>query len=104
MAVAGTSSPSRQGSVGVRNMAEAAKRRRDKSARRADALLGYLIPLFFVVLAGYQQVVSGKIDKYVIGALLIFGLGSLGWRIDTLFEKYVEAKANANASPPSGKE
>lgn len=68
-------------------------RRTNKSSRRADALLGYMIPLFFVALATYQEVHDGTIDKYVIGALLVFGLGSLGWRIDVLFEKYVEARA-----------
>lgn len=73
-------------------------RRRDKNTRRSDALLGYLIPLFFIGLAAYQQVTTQHIDKYVIGALLVFGLGSLGWRIDTLFEKYVEAKAAASKS------
>lgn len=69
-----------------------ARRRRDRNARRADALLGYVIPCFFVVLGGYQQVTTGHIDKYVIGVLLIFGLGALGWRIDVLFEKYVEMR------------
>lgn len=69
-----------------------ARRRRDKSTKRADALLGYVIPCFFVLLGGYQQVTTGRIDKYVIGVLLIFGLGALGWRIDVLFEKYVEMR------------
>lgn len=68
------------------------RRRRDKSIKGADALFGYLIPLFFVALAAYQQVTAGEVDKYVIGALLIFGLGALGWRIDVLLEKYYEAK------------
>jgi positive regulator of sigma E activity len=76
-------------------------RSRTKNTRRADAFLGYLIPLFFVLLAGYQQVTAGKIDKYVIGALLVFGLGALGWRIDTLFEKYLEAKAGLNQPSPA---
>lgn len=78
-------------------MATEPRRRRDKSTRRADALLGYLIPIFFVALASYQQVATGKIDKYVIGVLLIFGLGALGWRIDVLFEKYVEMRVGASA-------
>lgn len=52
-----------------------------------------MIPTFFLFLAGYQEVHDGQIDKYVIGALLIFGLGSLGWRLDVLFEKYWEARA-----------
>lgn len=56
-----------------------------------------MIPLFFVALACYQEVHDGQIDKYVIGALLVFGLGSLGWRIDVLFEKYVEARAGVSS-------
>jgi hypothetical protein len=69
------------------------RRRRDANTRRADALLGYIIPLFFVALGGYQQITTGAIDKYVIGALLVFGLGALGWRIDVWIEKYIEMKA-----------
>jgi hypothetical protein len=72
-------------------------RRRDTNSRRADALLGYMIPIFFLALASYQEVHDGKIDKYVIGALLVFGLGALGWRIDVLFEKYIEARAGVSS-------
>lgn len=68
-------------------------RRRSKSARRSDAVVGFIIPFFFIALASYEQVTQGKIDKYILGALLVFGLGALGWRIDVLFEKYLEAKA-----------
>jgi hypothetical protein len=74
------------------------RRRSNQNSRRADALLGYLIPLFFILLAGYQEVHDGQIDKYVIGALLVFGLGALGWRIDVLFEKYVEARAGVSSA------
>lgn len=68
------------------------KRRATKQTRRSDALLGYIIPVFFVFVAGYQQVVNGQIDKYIIGILFTFGLGALGWRIDLMFEKWLEAK------------
>ena len=71
----------------------ATNRRRGKATKSADALLGYLIPLFFIALAAYQQIKTGVIDKYVIGALMIFGLGALGWRIDVIFEKYLDARA-----------
>lgn len=54
--------------------------------------MGYLIPFAFIGLAVYQQVTVGKIDKYVIGVLLIFGLGALGWRLDILFEAYMKAR------------
>jgi hypothetical protein len=76
---------------------QAPRRRRDKNTRRSDALLGYLIPVFFVALGSYQQVTTGKIDRYVIGVLLVFGLGALGWRIDVLFEKYVEMRVAQGA-------
>lgn len=73
-------------------------RRQDRSTRRSDALIGYLIPLFFMGLAVYQQVTAGEVDKYVIGCLLVFGLGALGWRIDVLFEKYLDSKSQRSAS------
>lgn len=74
------------------------ERESTKNSKRSDALVGYVIPLFFVVLAGYQQITKGQIDKYVIGALLVFGLGALGYRVDLMFEKYLEMKARAGAS------
>jgi len=74
------------------------RRRANKASRGADALLGYVIPLFFVAVAAYQEIHDKQIDKYVIGALLIFGLGALGWRIDVLFEQYIEAKAASQAA------
>lgn len=63
-----------------------------------------MIPMFFLALAGYQEVHDHQIDKYVIGALLVFGLGALGWRIDVLFEKYVEARAGATSPKGSSNE
>lgn len=80
-------------------MAIAPKRRRDRGARIADTLFGYLIPLFFVVLAGYQQVTIGAVDKYVIAALLVFGLGALGWRVDVLFDGYMRARYGDQKGP-----
>lgn len=73
-------------------MSNSNKRTRNKNTKQADAIFSYIIPLFFMVLAGYQQVTSAQIDKYVIGALLVFGLGALGWRIDVLAERYWESK------------
>lgn len=71
------------------------RRRRDRNARRSDALLGYLIPVFFVLLAGHQQVTKGHVDQEVMGCLLIFGLGALGYRVDVLFEKWLEYRGGA---------
>lgn len=73
------------------------RRKNTKGSRRSDNMLGFMIPLFFLALASYQEVHDHQIDKYVIGALLVFGLGALGWRIDVLFEKYVEARAGMNS-------
>lgn len=78
-------------------------RKRTKGTRRADSVFGYLIPFFFVCLASYQEIHDHTIDKYVIGALMVFGLGALGWRIDVLFDKYLLAKASS-ASPSPAKE
>lgn len=72
-------------------------RRRDKNTKRSDALFGYLIPLVVIGLSIGQFIRTGQIDKYLIGALLIFGLGSLGYRVDTIIEKYLEAKARAGS-------
>lgn len=77
---------------------ERIRRQQTKNTKRSDALVGYIIPMFFVVLAAYQQVTLHRIDKYVLGALLVFGLGALGWRIDLLFEKYLEMKARSSES------
>lgn len=63
-----------------------------RKAIKADTLFGYLIPAVFILFAGYQQITTGSIDKYVIGTLLVFGLGALGWRLDVIFETYLRAK------------
>jgi hypothetical protein len=68
-------------------------RRRGQSTRRADALFGILIPAFFILLASYQEIKQGHVDKYTQGCLLVFGLGALGWRIDAGFERYLESRA-----------
>lgn len=74
------------------------RRKRDRAARRTDAFLGYLIPLFLIGLATYQQITDHHTDKYVIGALFVLCLGSLGWRIDIILEKYIEARAGVERS------
>jgi RsiW-degrading membrane proteinase PrsW (M82 family) len=72
-------------------MAEAkTPRNRTKATRRQDSLLGYIIPIFFVVIAAYQQVKYGAIDKFVLGILLIIGISALGWRLDVFFETYMK--------------
>jgi len=73
---------------------------RRRSSRGPDALLGYLIPLTLVGLSIADFARDGQVDKYLIGALMIFGLGALGYRIDTLIEKYLDARAGRPPAPP----
>lgn len=68
------------------------RRRRNQDARRADALFGYLIPLVVIGLSIADFIPDQKIDKYLLGSLLIFGLGSLGYRVDVIIEKYLDSK------------
>lgn len=70
-------------------------RRTTRSSRVSDAILGLFIPAFLAALAAYQQVTNGEVDKYVLGALVVFGLGALGWRLDVLFEAWLNARARA---------
>ena len=51
------------------------------------ALLAYLIPLVMIGLTIADFIPDQKIDKFLIGALLIFGLGALGWRLDDILGK-----------------
>jgi len=69
-------------------------------SRGPNALLSYLIPLVIVGLAIADFVPDQKIDKYLIGALMIFGLGALGYRVDVLIEKYLDARAGRPPAPP----
>lgn len=68
---------------------------RAKKTGRTQTFLAILIPVFFLAVAGYQVVVDHKIDKYVVGVLMVFGLGAAGWRVDLLLEKYLEARLGA---------
>jgi hypothetical protein len=70
---------------------------RKRIPKGPDVLFGYLIPLVIIGLTIADFYRDGEIDKYLIGACMIFGLGALGYRIDTLIEKYLDAKSG---SPP----
>lgn len=74
-------------------------RKNTRSSRRSDSVFGYLIPTVLIGLAVAQFVRDGQIDKYLIGALLIFGLGALGYRVDTLLETYITARAALQDQP-----
>lgn len=50
-------------------------------------LLAYLIPLVMIGLTVADFIPDQHIDKFLIGALLIFGLGALGWRLDDILGK-----------------
>jgi hypothetical protein len=78
------------------------RRVRTKKSRGADGIFGYIIPAFLVLLAGYQQVVEHNVDKYVLVSLVIFGLGALGWQIDSFFETWVRAKYSQAEADKTG--
>lgn len=73
---------------------------RRRSSKGPDVLLGYLIPLVIVGLSIADFARDGQVDKYLIGALMIFGLGALGYRVDALIEKYLDARAGRPPPPP----
>jgi hypothetical protein len=77
-------------------------RKRTKGNQASDVLFGYLIPLLFIGIAVADFLNDGKIDKYIIGALLIFGLGALGWRVDVILERYFQARAAEVGGGPQG--
>ena len=73
---------------------------RNGSRARIETFLAVLIPLTLVGLAVADFLRDGQVDKYLIGSLMIFGLGALGYRVDTIIERYLEAKAAAQGGPP----
>lgn len=74
-----------------------------KTTKGPDIFFGYLIPLVIVGLAVADFLRDGQVDKYLIGALMVFGLGALGYRIDTIIEKYLDARGGGGrAGLPQG--
>jgi hypothetical protein len=73
---------------------EAPRRRRESESQppRGNVIFGYLIPLVLIGLTIADFARDGQIDKYLIGADLIFGLGALGWRVDSIIEKYLDRR------------
>lgn len=71
------------------------------SKKGPDVFFAYLIPLVFCGLAVADFYNDGKIDKYLIGALMVFGLGALGYRIDTAFEKWADSRNRGSGSGAS---
>lgn len=51
------------------------------------SLLAYLIPLTLIGLTIADFIPDQKIDTFLIGALLVFGLGALGWRLEDIVGK-----------------
>ena len=74
-------------------------RKRQGNGKGPDIMFGYLIPMFFMALAGYQQVTSGAVDKYVLGGLFLFGLAALGYRVDVLLERYFISRSGGEQPP-----
>lgn len=64
-------------------------------------LLAYLIPLVVVGLTIADFIPDQKIDKFLLGALLVFGLGALGWRLDDILGKDAAGAIKKNI-PTSG--
>lgn len=60
--------------------------------RTPNIFLGYLIPLVVVGLAIADFVPDQKVDKFLLGLLLIFGLGALGWRLDEIVGNAIAEK------------
>jgi len=73
-----------------RRNAEEKKPEKSRRSRGLDTFLGLFIPLTLIGIAIADFVRSGHVDKYLIGALLIFGLGALGWRVDVILEKWLD--------------
>jgi di/tricarboxylate transporter len=66
-------------------------------------LLAYLIPLTLVGLTVADFIPDQKIDTFLIGALLIFGLGALGWRLEDIIGKQgADAVKKSLPLPPDG--
>lgn len=61
-----------------------------QSSRTPSTFLSWFIPLTLVGLTVADFARDGKIDKYLIGSLVVFGLASFGYRLDTLIEKFAD--------------
>lgn len=66
---------------------------RNRSRAFTEMTLGIVIPFVIIGLSIADFVRDGQIDKYLIGTLLVFGLGALGYRVDNLIERYIDARA-----------
>lgn len=67
-------------------------------------LLAYLIPLTLIGLTIADFIPDQKIDTFLIGALLIFGLGALGWRLDDILGKDAASAVKKNLPIPPGQD
>lgn len=59
-----------------------------------NVFLGYLIPLVVIGLTVADFVPDQKVDKLLLGLLLIFGLGALGWRLDEIVGNAIADKVS----------
>ena len=75
---------------------------RSKARQRTEATIAACIPLLFGVIAVLDFIRDGQIDKYIIGVLLVIFLGASGYRIDTLIEKYLDARAGRGGDNDAG--
>ncbi len=65
---------------------------RRRNSRGPDALFSYLIPMVIIGLTIADYSDDGKIDKYLLGILFVYGLAAAGYRVDTLMEKYLDGR------------
>ena len=63
-----------------------------RRSHRLDTFLGILIPMVLISIAVADFIRNGHVDKYLLGALVIFGLGALGWRVDVILEKWLDRR------------
>jgi hypothetical protein len=68
---------------------------KSKGRARIETFLSIFVPLLFAGLTIADFANDGRIDKYLIGVLMVFGLAAAGYRVDTLMEKYFDAKMAA---------
>lgn len=67
-------------------------------------LLAYIIPLTLIGLTIADFIPDQKIDTFLIGALLIFGLGALGWRLDDILGKDAAGAVKKSLPLPPGQD
>lgn len=72
--------------------------------RRRDSFISLIIPMVFVGISVYEEATGGDTSKWVVGALIIFGLAAAGNRFDGVIARVVEMHYGSRQNdeqPPS---